>query len=154
MASTFETDLSQNIVDDPALNNISAINVRRTCLLINDFIAHSADFMNKFANLAEQKLERVEVNMQKLEILTNLLEAKLEAIQLDGDDSTTPATSNQTQQQSTTTTTQSETDLSAYVNQPAPPPPQNSSATGAIPTPPNIWNNTDDSGLPPPPPRS
>lgn len=75
-------DFSQGLVDDPALNNISSINTRQTLLIVNDFIAHTVDFMNKFATLSEQKLYQISQKTEKLDTLISLLEAKLESVPL------------------------------------------------------------------------
>lgn len=143
MTSLCDVDLAQGVVDDPSLNNISAINVRKTSVLINDFIAHSVDFLNKFASLAETKLEKIDTKMQKLEVLTALLEAKLEAIVLDEQATTTTA------QQTLQLEVAPQSDVApppgpppaqgaAPAGTPAPPPPP-PGASGPVPTAPNLF---------------
>jgi len=124
-------DFSQGLVDDPALNNISSINTRKTILLVNDFIAHTVDFMNKFATISEQKLYQVSKKTEKLEILISLLEAKLESVPLH-------ETGYQPTKTSTTTPQPQQIEIgpqppapSAQPPPPPPPPSQNDFSSGS-----------------------
>ena len=49
-------------------------------MLVNSFILNTTDFLNKFASLCEQKLLNVSQQVQRVEIVLALLEAKLESI--------------------------------------------------------------------------
>nr|CAB3267667.1 WASH complex subunit CCDC53-like [Phallusia mammillata] len=67
------------------LNKIPALNQRRSVTFVNHFIIHSVNFLNNFAAVAEEKLATQSLEMQKLEIALNILEAKLASIPgLDG----------------------------------------------------------------------
>ena len=49
-------------------------------MVVNTFLLNTTDFLNKFAAQAERKLARVSKNVQRLEIVMSLLEAKLDSI--------------------------------------------------------------------------
>ena len=49
-------------------------------MIVNSFVLSTSDFLNKFASLCEQKLSRVSQQVQRVEIVLSLLEAKLDSI--------------------------------------------------------------------------
>lgn len=49
-------------------------------MIVNSFVLSTSDFLNKFASLCEQKLSRVSAQVQRVEIVLSLLEAKLDSI--------------------------------------------------------------------------
>ena len=49
-------------------------------MLVNNFVTSSVEFLNKFSSLCEQKLLRVSQQVQRVEIVLSLLEAKLDSI--------------------------------------------------------------------------
>lgn len=49
-------------------------------MIVNSFVLSTSDFLNKFASLCEQKLSRVSAQVQRVEIVLALLEAKLDSI--------------------------------------------------------------------------
>lgn len=50
-------------------------------MLVNNFVLTTTDFINKFSSLCEQKLSNVSQQIQRVEIVLALLEAKLDSIQ-------------------------------------------------------------------------
>lgn len=52
----------------------------KTVTLVNNFLMQTAQFLNRFASICEEKLEYVSNNLRRLEITTALLEAKLGSI--------------------------------------------------------------------------
>ena len=52
----------------------------KTVTLVNNFLMQTAQFLNRFASLCEEKLDLVSNNLRRLEITTTILEAKLESI--------------------------------------------------------------------------
>jgi len=121
---------------EPALANIEPIPIKKTLMIVNNFIINTVDFCNKFCVLSERKLAKISQNIQRIEIVLNLLEAKLESVpwlngQTVGGTSAPP-----------TSTTTSAPDASG-----APPPPMD----GAPPPPPGAPQPGSDA---PPPPTS
>jgi len=65
---------------EPALANIEPIAIKKTLMIVNNFIINTADFCNKFSVLCERKLAKITQNVQRIEIVLSLLEAKLESV--------------------------------------------------------------------------
>lgn len=65
---------------EPPLTGIQPISVKKTLMIVNSFVSSTAEFLNKFACLCEQKLSRVSEQVQRVEIVLSLLEAKLDSI--------------------------------------------------------------------------
>ena len=59
---------------------VSPIPLRKTVLLVNNFVANTVRFLNHFSNTCEEKLTSVSNNMSRLEIQLSILEAKLNSI--------------------------------------------------------------------------
>uniref|UniRef100_A0A0L8HPG5 WASH complex subunit 3 n=1 Tax=Octopus bimaculoides TaxID=37653 RepID=A0A0L8HPG5_OCTBM len=57
-----------------------AIYQKRTLAFLNHFITHTVRFLNKFSGVCEEKLETMSYRIQRLEIMMNILEAKLSSI--------------------------------------------------------------------------
>ncbi|XP_039255041.2 WASH complex subunit 3-like [Styela clava] len=62
------------------LTKMAPLNQRRSVTFMNHFITHTANFLNKFSNMAEEKLALQSLEMQRMEIALNILEAKLSSI--------------------------------------------------------------------------
>jgi len=65
---------------EPALANIEPIAIKKTLMIVNNFIINTVDFCNKFSVLSERKLAKISQNIQRIEIVLSLLEAKLESV--------------------------------------------------------------------------
>lgn len=65
---------------EPALANIPPIPIKKTLMIVNNFIINTTEFINKFAVLCERKLATISQQTARLEIVTSLLEAKLGSI--------------------------------------------------------------------------
>lgn len=65
---------------EPALSNIQPIPLKKTLMLVNNFIINTTEFMNKFTVLCERKLAKVSQKTTNLEIMLQLLEVKLGSI--------------------------------------------------------------------------
>jgi len=101
---------------------VEAINQKRTIAFINHFVTHTSRFLNRFANVCEDKLENLHNRCQQLEISLSLLEAKLASIP--GLESVTaPQSSSATPASDTTAAVSAATDTGAPGAPPAPPPP-------------------------------
>ncbi|BFZ09178.1 hypothetical protein BsWGS_12217 [Bradybaena similaris] len=61
-------------------SKVDAINQKRTIAFINHFVTHTSRFLNHFANVCEDKLEKLNERLQQLEISLSILEAKLSSI--------------------------------------------------------------------------
>lgn len=57
-----------------------AIYQKRTLAFLNHFVTHTVRFLNKFSGVCEEKLESLSYRIQRLEIMMNILEAKLSSI--------------------------------------------------------------------------
>lgn len=57
-----------------------AIYQKRTLAFLNHFVTHTVRFLNKFSGVCEEKLENLSYRIQRLEIMMNILEAKLSSI--------------------------------------------------------------------------
>lgn len=60
--------------------NVKPIQHKRTVAFLNHFIAHTASFLNRFSTVCEEKLEKMTVRLQRLEITCTILEEKLDSI--------------------------------------------------------------------------
>jgi len=118
---------------EPALANIEPIAIKKTLMIVNNFIINTVDFCNKFAMLSERKLARISQNVQRIEIVLSLLEAKLESVPwLSGDTA------------GTTAPTSTTVDTSGAPPPPmdgAPPPPPGAPQPGSDAPPPPTNNN-------------
>jgi len=65
---------------EPALSNIQPIPIKKTLMVVNSFVVSTTDFVNKFSVLCERKLNKISQSIQRLEIILNILEAKLDSI--------------------------------------------------------------------------
>ena len=54
-----------------------ALPVKKTLLLVNNFVVHTTQFLNHFSALAEEKLQRVQNNIVTLEESLVMLESRL-----------------------------------------------------------------------------
>ena len=54
-----------------------AIYQKRTLAFLNHFVTHTVRFLNKFSGVCEEKLESLSYRIQRLEIMMNILEAKV-----------------------------------------------------------------------------
>mmetsp|Transcript_22716 Transcript_22716/g.25284 ORF Transcript_22716/g.25284 Transcript_22716/m.25284 type:complete len:215 (+) Transcript_22716:58-702(+) len=61
-------------------NECEAIASDKTVSFLNTFIINTTQFLNRFSNICEQKLNKVGRKIQRLEITVALLEAKLASI--------------------------------------------------------------------------
>jgi WASH complex subunit CCDC53 len=60
--------------------NMQPMPIRKTLMVVNHFVVNTTNFINKFALLCEQKLQRVSQDVQRLEIVLKLLEGRLSSI--------------------------------------------------------------------------
>ena len=56
---------------------MDAIHQKRTLTFLNHFITHTTNFLNRFSNICEEKLEAVSVRLQRLETIMAIVEAKV-----------------------------------------------------------------------------
>ncbi|CAF1011092.1 unnamed protein product [Rotaria sordida] len=117
---------------------LDAINQRRQTEHINQFLLNTVHFFNTFGAQVENKFQKLEINLQRIEADFAILDSKLRSTpgyqQLDLTDVLSPTTSATTPQQ---------TNVSATTTVPPPAPPL---STGGPPPPPPTG------GPPPPPP--
>jgi len=66
---------------ESGLSNIQPIPIKKTLMIVNNFVINTADFINKFAVLSERKLNKISQSIQRLEIVLAILEAKLASIE-------------------------------------------------------------------------
>eukprot|EP00808_Paulinella_micropora_P020900 g32479.t1 len=66
---------------EPTLKNIQPIPIKKTLVIVNHFILNTTEFINKFVSLCEQKLCKVSKKIQRLEIVLQLLEGRLQSIE-------------------------------------------------------------------------
>ena len=59
---------------------VNPVPLRKTVLLVNNFVANTVRFLNHFSNTCEEKLTNVSNNISRLEIQLSILEAKLNSI--------------------------------------------------------------------------
>ncbi|XP_070534845.1 WASH complex subunit 3-like isoform X2 [Ptychodera flava] len=62
------------------LTKVEAIHQKRMLAFLNHFITHTVRFLNKFSCVCEEKLETLNLRMQKLDTTLSILEAKLASI--------------------------------------------------------------------------
>jgi hypothetical protein len=62
------------------LNSLDSIGHTRLMASINQFAERTVDFLNRFSHIADLKLLDVSERMQNLEILTTIVESKLQSI--------------------------------------------------------------------------
>mmetsp|Transcript_6041 Transcript_6041/g.14677 ORF Transcript_6041/g.14677 Transcript_6041/m.14677 type:complete len:225 (-) Transcript_6041:1563-2237(-) len=62
------------------LSAVSPVPYKQTIFLVNNFIVNTAQFLNKFSSVCNEKLARVSRNLQRVEISLSILEAKLDSI--------------------------------------------------------------------------
>mmetsp|Transcript_28829 Transcript_28829/g.50736 ORF Transcript_28829/g.50736 Transcript_28829/m.50736 type:complete len:433 (+) Transcript_28829:201-1499(+) len=67
-------------ISQPNLDKIEAIPSRKVLMIVNHFVVSTTDFVNKLLVHAEQKLARISLDVQRLEILLRILEGKLDSI--------------------------------------------------------------------------
>jgi WASH complex subunit CCDC53 len=53
---------------------------KRTLYMLNTFVIHTVDFLNKFATAAEDKLQDLSFRVQQLEVTLNILDEQLKSI--------------------------------------------------------------------------
>ncbi|CAF1260711.1 unnamed protein product [Rotaria magnacalcarata] len=131
----------ERIIFDTAVDytKVEAINQRRQTEHINQFLLNTVHFFNTFSAQVENKFQKLETNLQRIDADFAILDSKLRSTPgyqaLDLADIVTPTTSTSTPQQT------------AISNPPpAPPPPQSTGGPPPPPPPPSTG------GPPPPPP--
>ncbi|XP_059834505.1 WASH complex subunit 3 [Hypanus sabinus] len=62
------------------LTRVPAIQQKRTVAYLNQFIAHTVQFLNRFSTVCEEKLATLSLRIQQIETTLNILEAKLSSI--------------------------------------------------------------------------
>ncbi|XP_060695580.1 WASH complex subunit 3 [Hemiscyllium ocellatum] len=62
------------------LLRVPAIQQQRTVAFLNQFIAHTVRFLNRFSTVCEEKLASLTLRIQQIETTLNILEAKLSSI--------------------------------------------------------------------------
>ncbi|XP_062913716.1 WASH complex subunit 3 [Mobula hypostoma] len=62
------------------LTRVPAIQQKRTVAFLNQFIAHTVQFLNRFSTVCEEKLATLSHRIQQIETTLNILEAKLSSI--------------------------------------------------------------------------
>ncbi|XP_038636307.1 WASH complex subunit 3 isoform X1 [Scyliorhinus canicula] len=62
------------------LTRVPAIQQKRTVAFLNQFIAHTVRFLNRFSTVCEEKLASLSLRIQQIETTLNILEAKLSSI--------------------------------------------------------------------------
>ncbi|XP_067906249.1 WASH complex subunit 3 [Heterodontus francisci] len=77
------------------LTRVPAIQQKRTVAFLNQFIAHTVRFLNRFSTVCEEKLASLSLRIQQIETTLNILEAKLSSIP--GLEDVKPETTNQGQ---------------------------------------------------------
>jgi len=65
----------------PGLSNIQPVHIKKTLMILNNFVINTTDFANKFAVLCERRLNKISQSIQRLEIVLAILEAKLNSIE-------------------------------------------------------------------------
>lgn len=108
---------------------------KETLEIVNQFVVQTTQFLNRFAVTCEEKLNRVDRDMQRLEVTLSLLESKLSSIEGLG---SAPVPT-------TTTTTTNNTPAATGIP-PPPPPPNQQQAASAMPVPPPPPAPVEDTG--------
>ena len=67
-------------LSQPNLQNIDPIPSRKILMVVNHFVISTTGFINKFLSHCEQKLRKVTIDIQRLEILLRILEGKIDSI--------------------------------------------------------------------------
>mmetsp|Transcript_27052 Transcript_27052/g.37653 ORF Transcript_27052/g.37653 Transcript_27052/m.37653 type:complete len:430 (+) Transcript_27052:138-1427(+) len=67
-------------ISKPNLERIEAIPSRKVLMIVNHFVVSTTDFVNKLLVHCEQKLGKISLDVQRLEILLRILEGKLDSI--------------------------------------------------------------------------
>uniref|UniRef100_A0A8C5WDD5 WASH complex subunit 3 n=1 Tax=Leptobrachium leishanense TaxID=445787 RepID=A0A8C5WDD5_9ANUR len=62
------------------LTKVPAIQQTRTVAFLNQFVLHTAQFLNRFASICEEKLSALSLRVQQIETTLNILDAKLSSI--------------------------------------------------------------------------
>ncbi|XP_063303271.1 WASH complex subunit 3 [Pelobates fuscus] len=62
------------------LTKVPAIQQKRTVAFLNQFVVHTAQFLNRFATICEEKLSALSLRVQQIETTLNILDAKLSSI--------------------------------------------------------------------------
>ena len=60
---------------------MARLNQKRSVAFLNHFFLHSVNFLNKFSNMAEDKLSQQQLELQRIEIALNILEAKVRSFE-------------------------------------------------------------------------
>eukprot|EP01137_Pigoraptor_chileana_P007396 Opistho-2@52932 len=61
-------------------NRIDALPHKKTLAYVNNYVGQTVRFLNRFAEVCEEKLSDCSFRLQRLEIVVNLLDAKLTSI--------------------------------------------------------------------------
>lgn len=56
---------------------VKPIDKKRLLAFVNHYVTHTVRFLNKFAGVCEEKMSRIELQIQRLEISLNILEGKV-----------------------------------------------------------------------------
>jgi len=72
---------------------VEGITYKKSVAFVNNFIINTTQFLNRFSYLCEERLDTVSHNIQRLEIILSLLEAKLASIPGLSDAAPAPVTS-------------------------------------------------------------
>jgi hypothetical protein len=136
------------------LEDNSPIEFYQTLDMVSTFVISTTQFLNRFAGVCEQKLNKVGTDIQRLEITLNLLEAKLNSVE-----GLSAAPVNSTAPNNNSTSSFSSAPAPPPPPPPPPPPSSSSSATmgngpAPPPPPPNMNPNGTPEAPPPPPPLS
>mmetsp|Transcript_11284 Transcript_11284/g.27770 ORF Transcript_11284/g.27770 Transcript_11284/m.27770 type:complete len:450 (-) Transcript_11284:191-1540(-) len=70
----------ERTASQPNLDKIEAIPSRKVLMIVNHFVVSTTDFVNKLLVHCEQKLGKISLDVQRLEILLRILEGKLDSI--------------------------------------------------------------------------
>ncbi|XP_031552739.1 WASH complex subunit 3-like [Actinia tenebrosa] len=68
------------IVPNVDYTKVGPLNHKRTLAFLNHFITHTVRFLNRFSCVCEEKLSVLSGRIQRIEIMMNILEAKLSSI--------------------------------------------------------------------------
>jgi len=78
MEQVQESHLS--VSDASLLKGIQPIPLKKTLLVVNEFLVQTTDFMNKFSELCETKLRHTQQKIARLEVALSLVETKLNSV--------------------------------------------------------------------------